>query len=202
MKTTTRLAPLFAALIATLAAAPAFAQTSAAATQMTTRNLKQQNRIEQGLQSGALNTREAGRLERQEARVNQMEARALRDGTVSAQEQSRINAAQNQVSRDIRREKHDAQLGNPASASSQRMQADVQRNANQQSRILAGQQSGQLSAGETAQLQRGQARVERRQARAAADGHVGAREQARVQGAEDHQSQRIRTKKHNARTAG
>src|SRR6185503_2490298 len=47
------------------------------------------------------------------------------------QGKARLSREQNQVSRDIYREKHDAQTGNPNSASSQRMQADVQRNINQ-----------------------------------------------------------------------
>src|SRR5436305_3495205 len=88
------------------------------------RDVNQQQRIEQGLKSGQLNTREAARLEREQSRVDKMESRALRDGTMSAAEKARINRAQNKASTDIARERHDAQTGNPASASSQRMQAD------------------------------------------------------------------------------
>ena len=165
------------------------------------RDLNQQQRIESGLQSGQLNTREAGRLERGEARVEKMEANADRNGSVSAREQARITAAQNRESRAIYDQKHDAQVGNPASASSQRMQSDVQRNVNQQARIEQGVKSGQLTTREAGSLERGQARTDRATARASADGHVGGREQARLQAREDRQSARIYRKKHNGAAA-
>src|SRR5438874_33167 len=73
------------------------------------RNVNQQQRIEQGLKSGQLNTREASRLEREESKVERDQARALRDGKLTPAEKARITREQNQVSRDIYREKHDAQ---------------------------------------------------------------------------------------------
>lgn len=160
------------------------------------RDVNQQQRIEQGLQSGALNTKEAGRLERQETRVERMESNALKDGKLTGAEQNRIDKAQDRVSRDIYREKHDAQTGNPNSASSKRMQADVQRNVNQQKRIEQGVQSGQLNNREVAKLERGQSKVTRAEANAAADGHVGPHEQKRVQRKENRQSGRVHHEKH------
>jgi len=77
------------------------------------------------------------------------------------------------------------------------MQADVQRNANQQARIEQGVQSGALTNRETASLERGQSHVNRAEGRAAADGHVGPAEQANIQARENHQSKRIYRKKHN-----
>lgn len=177
-------------------AASAFADTAASADVQ--RDVNQQNRIEQGLQSGQLNTKEASKLEREETKVERDESRAMRDGSVSAQEQRKITAEQNKVSRDIYQQKHDAQTGNPNSASSQRMQADVQRNANQQSRIEKGLKNGELSNREAAKLEHGQARDTAREARAGADGHVGAVEQHRIQAAEDRQSHRIYHKKHDS----
>jgi len=162
------------------------------------RDVNQQQRIEQGLQSGQLTTREAGKLEREESRVERDQARATRDGNLSPAEKARLAREQNRVSRDIYREKHDAQTGNPNSASSQRMQADVQRNVNQQSRIEQGVKSGALTDREAARLERGQARDNRMEARAGADGKVGAREQRRIQKAENRQSRRIQREKHDA----
>jgi hypothetical protein len=170
-----------------------FAQSSAGEVQ---RDVNQQQRIEQGLKSGQLNTREAAKLEKEESRVNRMEANAMKDGKLSPQEKRRIEGEQNKVSGDIYREKHDAQTGNPNSASSQRMQADVQRDVNQQRRIEQGVQSGQLSNKEVGKLERGQAKVNRAEARAGADGHVGANEQQRIQHAENKQSQKIHHEKH------
>jgi hypothetical protein len=167
------------------------------------RDANQQQRIEQGLQSGQLNTREAGRLEREQQHVDRAEAQALKSGgTLSPGEQARIQREQNQVSRDLYRDKHNAATGNPNSASSQRLQADVQRNANQQQRIANGVNSGQLTNREAGRLEGGQARVNRAEANAAANGHVGAGEQARLQARQNRQSSRVYDKKHNERTRG
>jgi hypothetical protein len=80
------------------------------------------------------------------------------------------------------------------------MQADVQRNINQQSRIEQGVQSGAVTNKEASNLERGQARVDRKEAKAGANGHVGAGEQARIQKAENKQSNKIYREKHNNRT--
>src|SRR5438093_11318114 len=164
----------------TIAAALGLAFCAAAFAQAGTvqRDVNQQQRIEQGLKSGQLTTREAGKLEREEGRVERDQARAMQDGKLSPAEKARLAREQNKVSRDIYREKHDAQTGKPNSASSQRMQADVQRNVNQQERIEQGVQSGSLTTREAAKLERGQARDSRLEARAGADGNVTAREQA------------------------
>jgi hypothetical protein len=161
------------------------------------RDVNQQERIEQGLQSGALTTKEAAHLEQSESYVNRLESRAQKDGVVTADEAARISAQQNKVSGQIHQQKHDAQLGNPDSASSQRLQKDVQRNANQEARIGQGLSSGELSTTEAATLERGQARTTHHQAAAGADGHVGAGEQGAIQAGENHQSKRIKRKKHN-----
>lgn len=161
------------------------------------RDVNQQERIEQGLKSGELNTKEAGKLERQETHVDKMEARDLKDGKVSPAEQARLNAAQNKVSGDIYKQKHDAQTGNPNSASSQRMQHDVQRNVNQQTRIEQGVKSGSLSNREAGRLERGQAHVDHKEALAARNGRVGAAEQRSIRRSENHQSRRILRKKTN-----
>lgn len=186
-------------VIGTLFSASAFAQSLATETQ---RNINQQTRIEQGLKSGELSTREAARLEHEQARVNRMQAGALRDGQLSGAERKRIDRAQDHASRDIYRQKHDAGKGNPESASSQRMQQDVQRDIQQQKRINEGVRSGELTAHEAGRLERGQSRSAAAQARAGADGHVGAREQAGVQHRQDRQSVRILRQKHDAQHGG
>ena len=186
------------ALIMTVPFASAvFAQTVGTEVQ---RDVNQENRIEQGLKSGQLSTGEAAKLERGEARIDRMEKNALKDGNLSPQEAARIQRAQNQESGRINKLDNNAVSGNPDSASSQRMQADVQRNINQQNRIEQGVQSGALTNKETANLERGQARIDRKEARAGADGHVSAREQARIQNVENNQSKKIYREKHNNRT--
>jgi hypothetical protein len=162
------------------------------------RDVNQQNRIEQGLKSGQLTTKEAGKLEREESHIDKMESNALKDGKMTDAEKQRIERAENKASRDIARDKGNAQTGNPNSASSQRMQADVQRNANQEQRIENGVKNGSLTNREAANLERGQAKVDRKEANAATNGHVGAGEQKSIQAAENHQSKRIYREKHNS----
>jgi hypothetical protein len=180
-----------------LVSVAAFGQDGATAVQ---RDVNQQTRIEQGLKSGELNTREAARLERGEARVERMEARALSDGELSQTEKQRIRRQQNQLSKEIYREKHDAQTGDANSVSQKRMAADVQRNVNQQERIEQGIQSGELTGREVGQLERGQAHVNRLEGRAGANGFLGPREQRHIQRAENRQSKRIYRQKHDAQT--
>ena len=184
--------------VASLLSGVAFAQTAAEQDQQ--RDVNQQKRIEQGLKSGELSTKEAGHLEREQQHVDRMEAHDLKDGHVSAAEQLRLDKAQNAASADVYKQKHDAQTGNPGSASSQRMQADVQRNVNQQQRIQNGMQNGSLTNHEASRLEAGQARTDRKVANAAANGRVGAAEQGRIQRTENRDSRQVYRKKHNART--
>ena len=178
-------------------AVPALAETTGSEVQ---RNENQQNRIEQGLKSGELSTKEAARLEKGEAKIEKTEAKALKDGTLTPAEKAKIQREQNAESAAIHKAKTNDVRGNPNSASSQRMQADVQRQANQQARIKEGVKSGQLTKHETAKLESGEARISRKEARAGADGHVGPVEQANIQHAENKESRKIHRQKHDAQT--
>lgn len=184
-----------AALLA-LGASAALAQGTATTVQ---RDLNQQNRIEQGLQNGSLNTKEAGHLEREQSNIDRLQARALKSGSLSPQERAKLEQAQNRASHDIHAAENNGATGNPQSASSQRMQADVQRNVNQEKRVEQGVQSGTLTNREAGALERGQARVDHAEARAAKDGHMGAHEQDRIQRMDNKQSKHIYAQKHNAR---
>jgi predicted transglutaminase-like cysteine proteinase len=192
MTTRTRIASTAILLLASLGA---MAQTNTA--QTVQRDINQQTRIENGLKDGSLNVKEAGRLESEQARVDRIQANALKDGKLTAAERERLDKVQDKVSQDIRSAKTNDVKGNPNSASNQRMQADVQRKINQDTRIEQGVKSGELRNTEVAKLERGQAHVSRREAAAAKDGHVGAHEQAKVQQAENKQSKKIYNKKHN-----
>jgi len=196
-----RTSVLLAGLAAVAISGVASAQTGAV-TYDTQRDINQQQRIENGLKSGTLTTREASGLEKQEAKVDHMEANSLQNGRLSPQEQARIQNAQNRVSQDISRDTHGGKVGNPDSVSSQRMQADVQRNINQETRIRNGVENGSLTNRETAQLERGQAHVDRTEARAGRNGHVSGWEQGRVNRAENHASGQIYHDKHNGRHRG
>lgn len=166
------------------------------------RDVNQQQRIENGLQSGKITSREAGLLERDQAKVDKLQARDMKDGKLSPAERRQLRAAQNKASRDIKTAENNGVNGNPLSASSQRMQADVQRNVNQEKRVENGLANGSLTKREAGRLEQGQAHVDRAEAHAVADGHVTAGEQKRVQHTENRQSARIHRAKANAATAG
>ena len=185
---------LLTTLLLTVAASAAFAQSTASTVQ---RDVNQQTRIEQGLKSGSLTTQEAGRLEREESHVDRLQAKTLRDGSVTPAERQRLEQAQNRVSHDIQAAKTNGVTGAPGSASSERMQADVQRNINQEKRIEQGVQSGTVTNREAGRLEHAQARTDHREAAAARNGHVGAHEQARIQHQENRDSAQIAAQKHN-----
>ena len=180
--------------VGVLFALPVLAQNTADVVQ---RDVNQQQRIENGLKSGQLNTKEAAKLEKGEANIDKMEQRALSDGKMTNAEKQRIEAAQNKESHAIARAKSNGVTGDPNSASSQRMQADVQRNVNQETRVEQGVKSGQLTNREVGSLERGQVHVDNKEAKAGANGHVSANEQHNIQTAENHQSKRIHNKKNN-----
>lgn len=73
------------------------------------REVRQQKRIDQGVASGQLTVRETRRLEKGEAHIDAVQARAKADGTVTAQERRHLTTLQNRESRAIAREKHDKQ---------------------------------------------------------------------------------------------
>jgi uncharacterized membrane protein YebE (DUF533 family) len=73
------------------------------------RQANQEQRIDQGIASGQLTQREAGRLEQQQQRIDTMENKAKSDGVVTNKERTRIHAAQDKASKKIYRQKHDRQ---------------------------------------------------------------------------------------------
>ena len=103
------------ALAAALVALPctsAFAQTTRAERHhIAARKTDQQKRIAQGVRSGQLTPRETGRLEHQEAGINREERgmRAEDNGHLTAQDRHTLAHQQNQESRRIYNQKHDAQ---------------------------------------------------------------------------------------------
>ena len=67
---------------------------------------RQQQRIQQGVDSGALTPGEARRLEGEQARIQATEDRMRADGHLSPRERERLSQMQNRASRDIDRLKH------------------------------------------------------------------------------------------------
>lgn len=101
-----------AALTATILTLPALAQTTEAGAntpRIDQRQLNQEQRIDQGVKSGALTSKEAERLEKGQAHVDRMEDRAKADGTVTRQERARLRQAERVQNRHIDDQKHDRQ---------------------------------------------------------------------------------------------
>jgi CRISPR/Cas system-associated endoribonuclease Cas2 len=110
MKTTCKQWVAAISLLGVLAT-PAAAQNVAPASGTRTpvvrkRQLRQQQRIKQGVQSGELTPAETRRLEREQGRIQADKLNAKADGTVTPQERARLQREQNRASRDIYRLKH------------------------------------------------------------------------------------------------
>jgi hypothetical protein len=70
------------------------------------RQLNQEKRIEQGVDSGRLTGHEANKLEAQQNRIENAEAKAKADGVVTRAERIRLGHRQNKASHNIYRKKH------------------------------------------------------------------------------------------------
>lgn len=76
------------------------------------RENRQQNRIYNGVANGSLTRREAGRLERQQEKLAQREARMRsRDGgSLTGNQRAKLEREENRTSRNIYDQKHDGQV--------------------------------------------------------------------------------------------
>ena len=70
------------------------------------REHNQEQRIQQGVNSGQLTPKEAGRLDSQQARIAQNEKRMKADGKLTKAERKKLTREQNRASRNIYRKKH------------------------------------------------------------------------------------------------
>jgi hypothetical protein len=120
------------------------------------RKENQQDRIANGVQSGQLTAGETSNLEKKEAASNHEERnmRKLDNGKLTAADKAALTQQQNQLSKQIYKDKHNAavQHTNPKSEVGKRQE-------NQQDRIANGINSGQLTAGEAAHPENNQARI-------------------------------------------
>ena len=87
----------------------ALTATGALADRISDREAAQEARIRQGVRSGELTYREHASLEREQARIRDMERRARADGVVTRQEARAIERAQDAASRHIYQESHDSE---------------------------------------------------------------------------------------------
>jgi hypothetical protein len=162
------------------------------------RKENQQDRIAQGVKSGQLTAGETANLETKEAAINgETKAdRAANGGKLTSAEKQQINKQQNQMSKQIYADKHNA---NTAHYGNNQV---GQRRENQQDRIAQGIKSGQLTAGETAKLENQQKGINQqvKADRAANGGKLTTGEKQQVNKEQNAASKNIYNKKHNAKT--
>jgi len=162
------------------------------------RKENQQDRIGQGVQSGQLTAGEAANLEKKEASINQEERdmRKLDNGKLTNADKKTLTQQQNQMSKQIYNDKHNAAVQNTHPKSEVGKRAE-----NQQDRIAQGIKSGQLTAGESAHLESNEAKInkELRNDRAANGGKLTPQERKQVNRQQNRTSRQIYRDKHNGR---
>ncbi len=109
----TNLTILLLALMMGASPTPGLAQSGTPSTpRIDQRQEKQEQRINQGVASGALTEKEAARLQKEQDRLQKAEDKALADGKVTRKERARLEHRQDRASKHIYRQKHDKQRAN------------------------------------------------------------------------------------------
>jgi hypothetical protein len=161
------------------------------------RKENQQKRIGEGLENGSLTAGEASKLEKKESKLN-AEERDMREdngGKLTAADKAKLNSQQNNLSKGIYQQKHDAQTqarpGNEVNA----------RDREQQKRIGEGLENGSLTTGEASKLENKETKLnaEQRNMRAENGGKLTPAEKAKVNAQQNKVSKQIYRSKHNSR---
>jgi len=162
------------------------------------RKEKQQDRIANGIGNGSLTSNESSALEKKETQINQEERdmKSMDNGHLTAADRATLQQQQNQVSKQITADKHNASVQNPNPTT-----GFGKRRENQQDRIAQGVKSGQLTAGETNQLESKEAHIsqEVQKDRAANGGTMTTAERQQVKQQQRQLSKQIHKDKHNGR---
>ena len=160
------------------------------------RKENQQDRISQGVKSGQLTAGEAANLERKESGLNKQEQnmRSQDNGHLTLADKERLTREQGNLSKQIYQDKHNSAVQNRDPKS------EVgKRELRQQGRIAQGVRSGQLTAGETRNLEHNEARInnEVRNDRAANGGKLTQQERQQINQQQNKMSRQIYKDKHN-----
>jgi len=194
------------AMFALVASGQAFAQQDQPAQQpapkdptVNQRRENQQDRIANGVQSGQLTAGETKNLESREANVNReiKDDRTANGGTLTQQERNQVNRQQNNLSKSIYKDKHNAaqaHYGNNEVG---------QRRENQQDRIAQGIRSGQMTAGEAARTENREQGINQQihADRAANGGKLTGQEKRQINKEQNGASRQIYRQKHNNKVA-
>jgi hypothetical protein len=181
---------ILSTVAASILIAGAFAQT----TEVGKRRENQQDRIAQGVKSGQLTAAGTANLEKKEAAINQevKTDRSLNGGKLTGQEKKVVNGQQNQVSKQIYQDKHNA-----ATQHYGNNKVDARRE-NQQDRIANGIASGKMTAGQAARAEKGESAInqEVKTDRSLNGGKLTGAEKAQVNGQQNQMSKKIYNAKH------
>jgi len=161
------------------------------------RKQDQQERIANGVKSGQLTSGEATDLERKEAGLNREENQMKQEngGKLNYADKKQLTEQQNGLSKQISADKHNSSVRQAPTTEVGKREMD------QQGRIAQGVASGQLTAGEAKNLERGERGInnEIKNDRAANGGKLTNQERAQVNRQQNKMSQKIYNDKHNAR---
>lgn len=94
---------------AAFAQAPVASKDPLATPKIDQRQANQEKRIDQGIASGALTTKEATQLDKRETRIESDKLAAKADGKITRAEHRKLTREQNRASTAIRHQKHDRQ---------------------------------------------------------------------------------------------
>jgi hypothetical protein len=158
-----------------------------------TREANQDQRIANGLRSGQMTSGEAARAERTQSNIDQQvhDDREANGGKLTGAERQQINGEQNQASRQIYDEKHNANTVKPNEVDD--------REANQQQRTANGLRSGEMTSGEAARTNENQANTAQQvhNERTANGGALTGKEKKQANKEENKNSKQIYNEKHN-----
>lgn len=164
-------------------------------------NRRQQNqhqRIKQGVRSGELTRRETGALAREQRDVRQLEREYKSDGELTRTERVDLHQEQNQASRHIYNQKHDAQDRPVASVPPAVRDPGVnQRQGNQTGRMVNGVKTGELTHDEAQDLREGRREIRQTEQEYKSDGALTREERTDLHQDLNQQSQDIYEAKHN-----
>ena len=162
----------------------------------------QQQRIRQGTRSGELTAEERSKLESEEKALQTEKQAYKADGVVTAAERKDLHQDQNQISKDIYREKHDAEV-RPGTIPPTRRPRDPGVNGRQrvqQQRIAQGVHSGELTKDEAGKLRQEEKAIRTEERAYKADGKLTAAERQDLHQDLNQASKDIYQEKHDAET--
>jgi hypothetical protein len=161
-----------------------------------TREANQDQRIAGGLKSGQMTSGEAAKATANQSRIDQQvhNDRVANGGKLTGQEHQQVAREQNNQSRQIYNDNHNANTVKPNAVDN--------REANQQARTAQGIRSGQQTSGEAARANANQARTDQNvhNDRTANGGALNGQQKAQVNRQENRNSGQVANQKHNQAT--